>query len=190
MRKLRLSPLLLLCATLAALLSAPAAEAREISYRFVWTGGGGYSMTGAFSFDANLASAEIVTADQVRCFYIEGFKDGVPIGRWALTQKTEQTFWILNFNPQKSQFYVGGLSQRHEQAWNMNFSGNDCGIGGFGFNIGNAAQDLCKDNTLLFASQVPPATPFPAERAPVEFPPDACKKSDLISLAPPPGRGG
>lgn len=69
------------------------------------------------------------------------------------------------------------------QAWNMNGRGDNCGAGGFGFNLGSFAQDLCKDNTLIVDSQVSPFQTLPAERDDsYAFPPDACLEPALLSL--------
>jgi hypothetical protein len=39
---------------------------------------------------------------------------------------------------------------------------NDCGVGGFGFNGGNWAQDVCIDNTYIEVSSIDPYTPLQA----------------------------
>jgi hypothetical protein len=71
------------------------------------------------------------------------------------------------------------------QAWNMDGFGRNCGPGGFGFNIGGAAQDICVDGRLIVASQVPPPTPLAATPAPgLSFPPDACSGELLLGRRP------
>ena len=170
---------LLLCA------SAVAADAEEARYRFEWQGGGGYVMRGAMSFDAALLGSSIVTASDLTCFFIEGSRDGGPVGRWALSMLNEETSWVLTFLPQSSEFAVFGEGAMMPQAWNMDGFGTDCGAGGFGFNIGNAAQDLCIDGRLILESQVPPERPFPALRDDaLSFPPDACMGPLMMSALP------
>jgi len=158
------------------------AAAQTVAYSFVWQGGGGYSMRGGLSFDAALMGGQLVLEDDVQCFVIQGFRGDEPIGRWALGQLTEETTWRLTFDPVTERFPVWGPDTPMPQAWNMDGGGYDCGDGGFGFNIGNAAQDLCLDGTLLVDSQVAPARPFPARRDDdFAFPGDACAGVLLMS---------
>ncbi len=173
-------PLRRLLAVLAALAAAPAG-AQDATFRFEWSGGGGYAMRGALSFPAARLDAKLVLEDDVRCFAIEGLKGGKVIGRWALGMLTEETTWRLTFSPAASGFVVWGDGAPMPQAWNMDGAGYDCGAGGFGFNIGNAAQDLCLDGELLRDSQVDPARPFPAMRDDgFSFPGDACRGEVLM----------
>ncbi|WP_417723506.1 hypothetical protein [Salipiger sp.] len=161
--------------------------AQDAAYVFEWQGSGGYSMKGALSFDAELAAEGIVTARDVQCFVVEGFRDGAPIGRWALGMLNEETTWILTFRPDVPDFPVYGPGQPMPQAWNMDGFGTDCGDGGFGFNIGNAAQDLCLDGKLLNDSRVFPSRPMPATPAPdsYRFPGDACTGPVLMGALEP-----
>ena len=170
---------LLLC------VSAGAAGAEEARYRFEWQGEGGYVMRGAMSFDAALLGSSIVTASALSCFFMGGSRGGEPVGRWALAMLNEETSWVLTFLPQSSEFAVFGEGAEMPQAWNMDGFGTDCGAGGFGFNIGNAAQDLCIDGRLILESQVPPERPFPALRDDsLSFPPDACMGPLMMSALP------
>ncbi|MEM1273740.1 MAG: hypothetical protein AAGF88_07985 [Pseudomonadota bacterium] len=150
-------------------------------YVFEWTGSGGYSMRGAMSFPLSVGKG-ILTEAQVQCFEIEGFLDGAPIGRWALEQLTEETTWQLNFDPEAQRFLTASAELPVSQAWNMDGGGENCGDDGFGFNLGDFAQDLCLDNSLLVESQVPPSTPFPAtEVFGHVFSPDACFGAAIMS---------
>ncbi len=161
---------------------AGAAKAQSVAFRFEWQGAGGYVMRGGLSFDAALMGEQLVFETDVDCFVIEGFRDGDPIGGWALGMRTEDTTWRLTFDPVVEQFLVWGPMSPMPQAWNMDGAGYDCGAGGFGFNIGNAAQDLCLDGELLTASQVDPSRPFPALRDDdFAFPADACSGDLLMS---------
>ncbi|SDI98484.1 hypothetical protein [Salipiger marinus] len=175
-----------LMAVLATLALAGAAHAQNLTWRFDWQGGGGYSLRGALAFDAAMAERDVVVAEDVDCFVIEGFRDGAPIGRWALGMLTEDTTWRLTFHPQRDAFAVYGPDALMPQAWNMDGFGTDCGAGGFGFNIGNAAQDLCLDGRLLQMSQVAPDRPFPAQRDDAyRFPSDACRAPMLMGAFSP-----
>ncbi|MEM1386810.1 MAG: hypothetical protein AAF748_01440 [Pseudomonadota bacterium] len=164
---------------------APVALAADsVAYRFEWIGGGGFEMRGALSFSADLMGAQVVTEADVQCFVIEGFEAGAPIGRWALGQLSEETTWTLTFDPVTEAFVVFGDGAPMPQAWNMDGGGFNCGDGGFGFNIGNAAQDLCLDGQLLYQSQVSPGRPFPATRDDgFAFPGDACSGVMILSQA-------
>ena len=174
-------PTILTCALA---LAAGAATAETAAWRFVWDGANGYRMTGALAYDARPEGApSMVVEDDLRCFVIEGFHEDEPIGRWALGQLNEETTWRLHFLPAQSRFVVDGEGIPMPQAWNMNGAGNDCGIGGFGFNLGNLGQDFCKDNAFILESRVDPPQPFPALRDDaVRFPADACTGPDLLSL--------
>lgn len=149
---------LMLCAL------SPAASAQEASYVFAWEGAGGYAMQGALRFDPGQVAGDIVRAQDLSCFEITGTQDGQPLGHWALGQVTAQTTWRLHFYQPTAEFFVEGQGIWMPQAWNMNGWGDDCGEGGFGFNIGDQAQDLCHDNRLLADSQIDPQRAFPAQR--------------------------
>lgn len=143
-------------------------------YRFEWQGAGGYSMRGAVSF-APVAGKGVLTQDEVQCFEIEGFLNGASVGSWALGMLTEETMWLLEFDPATQSFMTPYDTNGMPQAWNMTGVGDGCGEGGFGFNLGSAAQDICIDDALIVESQIAPPTPFPAQ--PVSghvFSTDAC----------------
>lgn len=165
------------------LIFAVPAMAEPVTYSFVWKGAGGYEMRGALRFEANRADW-LVRETDLSCFVIEGSLEGAPVGRWALTQLEVDTTWRLHFDAEAGAFLVEGDGVWMPQAWNMDGAGMNCGADGFGFNIGNAAQDLCVDNTLIVESQVDPFRPFPA--LPVDsydFPDDACYAPPLLSQA-------
>ncbi len=165
---------------LAVLAGGPAA-AELAAWRFAWQGAHGYRIEGRMAFDARLMARPVVRADDIACFVIEGFQDDAPVGRWALGALTPGTTWVLTFLPGEGRFAVFEPGHVMPQAWNMDGFGTDCGPGGFGFNIGNAAQDICIDGRLIVASRVPPPTPLPAEPAPgLVFPADACAGELLL----------
>ena len=156
--------------------------AQEARYGFRWEGAGGYAVTGALAFDPALIAGRIVRETDVSCFVIEGFREDAPIGRWALGDLNEETTWRLFFDAGAEEFLVEGDGVRMPQAWNMNGRGNDCGEGGFGFNLGNLGQDLCLDNTILVESPIASDVPFPALRDDaMSLPVDACIGPDLLS---------
>lgn len=178
-------------ALILALLATPAgAFAKDAIYRFTWQGAGGYAFEGAMSFDAAKLSLGRIYEGDVQCFVIEGRKGELPVGRWALGMLIPETTWILTFDTEAERFVPYGPADPMPQAWNMDGYGTDCGPEGFGFNIGNYAQDICIDGTLIADSQMPPATPFPAERVErYDFPVDACRPSMLMSERRAPGGG-
>ncbi|MAM62675.1 MAG: hypothetical protein CMH11_14430 [Maritimibacter sp.] len=165
----------------AATFSAPA-QGQDVAYSFTWEGAGGYVMQGGIAFDSDRPGGRLVRENDVQCFVIEGFRNGEPIGRWALGQLTEETTWTLTFSPAQSAFVVYGPMADMPQAWNMNGFGENCGDPGFGFNIGNFAQDLCVDGELARDSQIAPARPFPATRDDgYVFPSDGCRSALMLS---------
>lgn len=170
-------------AVLVGLLGTSPAISGDVAYRFKWQGANGYHMTGGMSFDPDNLSGPLVLDSDVICFEINGFKGNEHIGRWALGQLQPETTWRLHFLRSKDAFVVEGGPIQMPQAWNMNGRGDNCGAGGFGFNLGSFAQDLCKDNTLIVDSQVSPFQTLPAERDDsYAFPPDACLEPALLSL--------
>ncbi len=154
----------------------------EAAWRFAWEGANGFAMTGAMAYVETERNASLVREWDVTCFVIEGTRNGAPVGRWALGMKGPETSWRLFFLPEKGAFVHDGLGVTMPQAWNMNGAGNNCGEGGFGFNIGNLGQDMCLDNRPQWDSQIAPRTPFPAQRDDsVSFPSDACLGPVLLS---------
>jgi len=154
---MRLAPL----AAAVALAAQPAAAAR---FQFCWIGANGYTMEGEIAFPDGLLDTGIITEAQVSDFRIQGFHDGVPIGFWSLDMLTPDTSWLLRFDTRSREFPMGGSrSLQTYQEWNANGEVNDCGAeGGFGFNGGNWAQDVCIDNTWIEDSSIDPFTPLPA----------------------------
>lgn len=141
------------------MLCSPAQAAK---FQFCWIGNSGYTMRGIIGFPDALLDTGIITERSVTEFAIFGFRDGIPIGSWSLDQLTPDTTWELYFDTTALEFPTGGHWQDLSyQAWNANGEVNDCGIGGFGFNGGNYAQDVCIDNVWIEASSIDPDTPFP-----------------------------
>lgn len=162
---------------------AGAVHASDAVYAFHWKGANGYSVRGALSVDPALVGSVIYETD-VTCFVIDGQKDGEHLGRWTLGALDSDTTWRLHFDTQAEAFVVEGAGVRMPQAWNMNGAGDDCGAGGFGFNLGNVGQDICVDNQIVHDSRVPPPTPFPAQRvAQYDFPQGACRAVMVLGAA-------
>lgn len=164
-------------------LTAGAAWAEPVTYRFDWQGSGGFAMAGVMQFDAAHLGKRLVIETDIACFAIEGTQDGVPIGRWALGMLEIDTTWTLTFDTLTQEFVSFGPNHQMPQAWNMDGAGFNCGDPGFGFNIGNAAQDICVNGDLMVASQVRPSRPFPVTRDDgAVLPEDACVPELLLSV--------
>lgn len=163
------------------LLCALPAAAQEARYRFVWDGAKGHRMRGALAFDGSMPHA-IIRESDLTCFEIEGYRDGTPLGRFTLGMVGPDSVWWLHFDRTRAAFLVEGeMGISMPQAWNMNGFGTGCGAGGFGFNIGDYAQDLCSDNVFLQDSGVDPYRPFPAVRDDAHrFGPGACLDGEML----------
>ncbi|AHM03536.1 hypothetical protein roselon_01141 [Roseibacterium elongatum DSM 19469] len=149
----------ILTAIALALAALPAHAAR---FQFCWIGNAGYTMEGIIEVPQRLLNTGIITEQDVTAFFIQGYHDGVPIGSWNMRQRTTETTWTLFFDTTNLEFPMGGhFLEQSYQAWNANGEVNDCGIGGFGFNGGNWAQDVCIDNVWIAASSIDPDTPLP-----------------------------
>jgi hypothetical protein len=155
---------------IAALAAAPAAASNAL-FQFCWTGANGYTMEGRIEFPSALQNTGIITEADVTDFQIIGFLDGVAIGSWSLDQRTPQTSWTLRFDTTTLRFPTGGIrSENSYQEWNANGQVNNCGAsGGFGFNGGNYAQDVCLDNLWVEDSSIDPNTPLFAQPMDVDL---------------------
>ncbi len=169
-----------------ALIWASVAQAEPRSYRFLWEGASGYWLEGAIHFDANDAFEGLIREWDVTCFEIQGYRGDQSLGRWALGDLLDTTAWRLHFDLTYEEFLVVGGGYSMPQAWNMHGGGSGCGTDGFGFNLGNIAQDVCVDDQVVVESQADPAQPFPTSRDDsYQFPPDACYGPDLLSALRP-----
>ncbi|ABD52975.1 hypothetical protein [Jannaschia sp. CCS1] len=150
-------------ALLASLLAAMPAHAAQ--FQFCWVGANGYTMEGRITFPDALLDTGLITEADVTGFQIIGLIDGVAIGSWNMASATAQTSWTLRFDTNALRFPTGGLrSENSYQEWNANGQVNDCGAeGGFGWNGGNYAQDVCIDNTWIEDSSIDPDTPLFAQ---------------------------
>ncbi|WP_224816530.1 hypothetical protein [Hasllibacter sp. MH4015] len=153
----------LIPAALAALLATYPVHAAQ--FQFCWVGANGYTMEGQITFPDALLDTGLITEADVTDFQIIGFLDGVAIGSWSLDQLTPETSWLLRFDTTNLQFPTGGIrSANSYQEWNANGRVNNCGAeGGFGWNGGNYAQDVCVDNVWVEDSSIDPNTPLFAQ---------------------------
>ena len=167
----------------AAVLAVLAGPAQAAQFNFCWSGANGYTMTGTIGFADALMTRSIVTEEDASLFRIAGFRDGVAIGKWSLNDLVEDTTWHLRFDPRTLTFPTGGsFPGEASQGWNANGDVTDYGLGGFGFNSGNYAQDICLDGVWISESSIPPETPLGATAGPVT--PD-CRGAPLLGK----GRG-
>ncbi len=163
-------------AFLVAALAGGGAEAATLN--FCWLGAGGYSLTGQITFPDDLTNEMLITEAQVTGFAITGYLQGVPIGRWDMAERGAGTTWHLRFSPRTMIFPTGGsFDGDASQGWNANGDVDDCGAGGFGFNSGNYAQDVCLYGVWVEQSSIDPATPL---RATTEAVTPACSGALLL----------
>ncbi len=138
-------------ATVCLLSSAAALQASPVTYDMSWTGVGGYSMTGYFSFDTSAGSE--VRDSEVTALNFTALLNGAPIGVWDLTDPAVGTF-NFNFDATNGTFFVGGASSGDNgQNWNS-IAGLDCASGTVGFSSGLGAQALCVSGSLAGAIAV------------------------------------
>lgn len=150
----------------AAFLAALALPAQAADFEFCWEGDNGYRMEGFMTVPDALMDRALITHDDVSAFFIQGFKDDIPLGAWDLSQLTPQTSWNLSFDPRGMVFPTGGMHDSPKgQAWNAGGRANDCGDPGFGFNSGTNAQDLCVNNVWRTDSMISRYTRFPVFEA-------------------------
>lgn len=138
---------------------AAASPAQAITHFFCWQGGGGYSMTGQFSYPDALAGQPIIRETDVTQFEIIGYFEGDYVGSWDLTRLNDDTSWLLRYDQRSGTFPLKGGSGLY-QMWNANGFVNDCGSLGFGFNAGNGGQDVCIDGTYIATSTIDWDTPI------------------------------
>lgn len=146
-------------ALIAAMLAALATPLRAAEVYICWLGAGGYTMTGRMTFPDALATAPLITQDDVTTFRITGYFEERLIGKWVVADRTAQTSWLLRYQPQAAIFPLVALDGLY-QMWNANGDVTDCGDPGFGFNAGNGGQDFCIDNTFILSSSITPDTPI------------------------------
>lgn len=154
---------------LALVASLLASNAHAADFYFCWQGSNGYTMTGQMSINPIALNKPVVTQDDVLLFRIAGYQDGVLLGKWDMATRDETASWVLNYDPARSVFMTPGeMGLGVSQAWNANGDADDCGTPGFGFNLGNYAQDFCLNGQWIEESGMPPETPFLVSPVPVD----------------------
>lgn len=150
-------------------LSLVATQGQAADFYFCWTGANGYTMTGQMALPDDVLGQSIVTQEAVTGFKIAGYRDGQLLGKWDMASRTANTSWMLSYDPQRSVFLTPGeLGLGVTQAWNAGGNADDCGNPGFGFNLGNFAQDFCLNGVWVEESGMPPDTPFLVSPVPVD----------------------
>jgi len=151
------------------ILSLLSTQAHAADFYFCWQGANGYTMTGQMTIDPAALNKPVVTHDDVSLFKIAGYQNGSLLGKWDMATRVEGASWFLNFDPARREFMTpGDLGLGVSQAWNANGDADDCGTPGFGFNLGNYAQDFCLNGVWVEASGMPPETPFLVSPVPVD----------------------
>ena len=150
-------------------LSLVATQAQAADFYFCWQGSNGFTMTGQMSIDPTAINKPLITQNDVTLFKIAGYQDGSILGKWDMATRAADDSWFLNYDPARRAFLTPGeMGLGVSQAWNANGNANDCGVPGFGFNLGNYAQDFCVDGRWVEESGMPPETPFLVSPIPVD----------------------
>lgn len=150
-------------------LSLVANTATAADFYFCWQGANGYTMTGQMSLGAGALNKPLVTQDDVVLFKIAGYKDGSLLGKWDFANRETDDRWLLHFDPARNAFITPAeIGLGYTQAWNAGGMADDCGTPGFGFNLGNYAQDFCLNDVWIEESGMPPETPFLVSPIPVD----------------------
>ena len=150
-------------------LSLVVTQAHAADFYFCWQGSNGFTMTGQMSIDPTAINKPLITQNDVTLFKIAGYQDGSILGKWDMATRAADDSWFLNYDPARRAFLTPGeMGLGVSQAWNANGNANDCGVPGFGFNLGNYAQDFCVDGRWVEESGMPPETPFLVSPIPVD----------------------
>lgn len=152
-----------------AIVSLIATQANAADFYFCWTGGSGYTMTGQMAIPESALNQPLITEADVTGFKIAGYLDGALLGKWDMSMLTPDTSWMLRYDPIRGVFPTPGeLELGVTQAWNAGGNADDCGESGFGFNLGNYAQDFCLHGVWIEESGMPPDTPFLVSPIPID----------------------
>lgn len=153
----------------AVILSLIATQANAADFYFCWIGANDYTMTGQMTIPDAALSQPMVTEADVTRFKIAGYQAGSLLGKWDMATRLDGASWMLRYDPGRAVFATPGeLGLGVTQAWNANGNANDCGNPGFGFNLGNYAQDFCVNGQWIEESGMPPDTPFLVSPVPVD----------------------
>jgi len=146
-----------------------ATDADAAEFYFCWQGANGYTMTGQMTIEPTALNKPVVTQDDVTLFKIAGYQDGQLLGKWDMVTRRDDASWYLNYDPARGVFMTPGeMGLGVSQAWNADGTAMDCGDPGFGFNLGNYAQDFCLNGVWVEESGMPPETPFLVSPVPVD----------------------
>ncbi|KJZ19123.1 hypothetical protein [Loktanella sp. S4079] len=146
-----------------------ATQVQAADFYFCWVGANDYTMTGQMSIPDAVLGQSLITEQDVTAFKIAGYQAGALLGKWDMTTRGDSDSWFLRYDPERSVFLTPSeLGLGVTQAWNANGNANDCGNPGFGFNLGNYAQDFCLNGVWVEESGMPPDTPFLVSAVPVD----------------------
>jgi hypothetical protein len=124
---------------------------------FSWTGAGGYTMTGQFSFNDSLLGTGNITASSLTSFYFTGYLNSSSIGTWNYFTDglpSGNTF-NFNFNTTSLSFGQGGGNvSTTGEAWNSIGTSSSCLASSIAFVSGLNGQGLCLNGTFLADSKL------------------------------------
>lgn len=124
---------------------------------FSWTGAGGYTMTGQFSFSDALLGTGNITASSLSSFSFTGYLNNSSIGSWNyfVDGLAAGNSFNFNFNTTLLTFGQGGgnLSTTGE-AWNTVGSSSGCLASSIAFVSGSNGQGLCLNGVFLTDSKL------------------------------------
>ncbi len=153
----------------ATILALFASQTQAAEFYFCWTGANGYTMTGQMTIPDSALGQPMIDEMDVTRFKIAGYQEGTLLGKWDMAQRTASTSWMLRYDPQREVFVTpSDLGLGVTQAWNAGGDADDCGNPGFGFNLGNYAQDFCLNGVWIEQSGMPPDTPFLVSPVPID----------------------
>ncbi|MEA5509642.1 PEP-CTERM sorting domain-containing protein [Crocosphaera sp. UHCC 0190] len=113
-----------------------------ISFNINWTGGGGYTMTGMFSYDDVLIGTGAITGSSLDSFMIEFFQNSTSLGTW---QPSDGGSFNFNFDTTTETFVLGGNTNTT--------TGQDWGLSSSGFGFGSGVvQALFQNGSPIPAS--------------------------------------
>lgn len=127
-----------------AALALPAKTADAATYDIAWTGTGGYSMTGQFSFVDSLLNTGPINGSSLTSLSISILLNGVTLGGWNLAdgQVPSAARFNFNFDTTTGALRTGGNSSGAAgQQWN-------CGLTGYGFASGSSGQLACVNGSV------------------------------------------
>lgn len=112
-----------------------------IDYSLTWSGSGGYSLNGDFSYDDLNAADGAIRDTEVLSLNLEGFLNGVSQGFTSVN--TAVPSFNFNFDTSAGQFFLGGAGNG-PFGQNWNFRGN-----GIGFSAGGGASTMSVGNQFV-----------------------------------------